>query len=489
MGTAFLVGAGPGEKDLITVKGLELVKNADVLIYDNLISDSLLDETKPSCIKIYVGKSSGHHSKKQSEINEILIDCTKKYHMVVRLKGGDPFVFGRGGEEVLALQAAGLRFKLIPGVTSAVAVPENVGIPVTHRLSSRSFHVITGHTADHHIDFSQYAALNGTLVFLMGLSGIETLTGQLMDGGMDGSTPAAVISRGFSPDERKIVGTLSDIAQKARKKKILPPSIIVIGETAAYDFTYRHHSLRLGTVGTDLFCSRLKSALNGYFADVTRLCKISLVINEAEKARLTAELENIFKYSWLVFASQNAVKLFFDIADEISFDRRRLSDVKFAVIGSATAAALKKYGYIADLVPESFTSLAVAEMLKDYITNGQKILSVRAVTGTDEMDKVFEKHHITCNKMTLYDSVGTLTYHTDIINSCNCIVFASASGVRRFFEELAHQKIVLNDHIDFICIGKVTADELTKHGISKHITADIHNVDGIIKELERRYEI
>ena len=129
------------------------------------------------------------------------------------------------------------------------------------------------------------------------------------------------------------------------------------------------------------------------------------------------------------------------------------------------------------------------EKLKDYITNGQKILSVRAITGTDEMDKVFETHHITCNKMTLYDSVGTLTYHTDIINSCNCIVFASASGVRRFFEELAHQKIVLNDHIDFICIGKVTADELTKHGISKHITADIHNVDGIIKELERRYEI
>lgn len=490
MGTAFLVGAGPGDKDLITVKGLELVRSADVLIYDNLISDSLLDETKSSCQKIYVGKSSGHHSKKQSEINDILVDCTKKYPVVVRLKGGDPFVFGRGGEEVQALKTAGLRFKVVPGVTSAVSVPENVGIPVTHRRSARSFHVITGHTADNDVDFSKYAKLDGTLVFLMGLSAIETLTAQLISGGMDRLTPAAVISRGFSPDERKIVGTLSDIAQKARNEKILPPSIIVVGETAEYNFIDNTRPLRLGAVGTDKFCSRLKSALNEYFVNFTRLCKISLAVDESEKARLTAELSNIAEYSWLVFASQNAVKMFFEIADEANFDRRRLSHIKFAVIGSATAAALKKYGYIADIIPESFTSLALAEKLKDTADSRKmKILSIRAITGTDEMDKVFEQNHISCNKITLYDSAGKLTYHTDIINSCDCIVFASASGVRSFFKELDKNNITLCRDIDFICIGKVTADELTRHGIDSRITADIHSVDGIIQALNRRYHI
>lgn len=240
MAKVYLIGAGPGDSDLITLRGKRIIEKADCIIYDSLISDEILDFAKKDAEKIYVGKRMGKHSAKQDEINEILIDAAQKYHTVVRLKGGDPFVFGRGGEEVRALIAHGISFELIPGITSAVAVPELAGIPVTDRGVARSFHVFTGHTKDSAndlpFDFNTLTKLNGTLIFLMGLHNLGVIVNGLISGGMSEATPCAVISDGACAFTKTVRGTLSDIEEKVKKYQISSPAIIVIGETAGYVF-------------------------------------------------------------------------------------------------------------------------------------------------------------------------------------------------------------------------------------------------------------
>ena len=238
-GVVWLVGAGCGSADLITVRGLKLIRVCDALVYDDLIDEALLDEAPAQAKRIYMGKRSGHHSALQEEICAELIDLARQGNMVVRLKGGDPYLFGRGGEEMLALKAAGIECHEVPGIPSAIGIPAEAGIPVTHRGKSRSLHIITGHTSDTEdglpADFDHLAGIDGTLVFLMGLAQLEKISQRLMAAGKPGDTPAAVLSGGNSKNPARVRGTLSDIAIKAREAQVKAPAIILVGGVAEMD--------------------------------------------------------------------------------------------------------------------------------------------------------------------------------------------------------------------------------------------------------------
>lgn len=241
IGTVYLVGAGCGQADLITVRGLRLLQNCGAIVYDDLIAPELLDEAPANADRVYMGKREGRHSASQESICAKLVELAREGKDVVRLKGGDPFVFGRGGEEALALQAAGVPFEVVPGITSPIAIPALAGIPVTHRVLSRSFHVVTAHTADTPDGLPEYfdrlAALPGTLVFLMGLSRLEMIAQRLVEAGKAPETPAAVVSGGNAPHPTTVRGTLADIAAKTRAAGVQPPAVIVVGDVAALKLT------------------------------------------------------------------------------------------------------------------------------------------------------------------------------------------------------------------------------------------------------------
>lgn len=367
MGKVVLVGAGPGDAALITVKGMEKIKECDVIIYDRLISEELLKYARKDCIMVDVGKKPGAHTMKQEQINHILVKYGKEYERVVRLKGGDSFVFGRGGEEIAALVEAGIDFELVPGVTSAVAVPEMAGIPVTHRGVARSFHVITGHTMDgkalSNEEFAVYAQLQGTLVFLMGLGSLENIADRLIESGKSAATPVAVIANGTTDREIKLTGTLQDISAKVREREVKSPAIIVVGETAAYSMTpdsIRRRKLPvIGTVGTVDTAGNFRENIDESLVQ----CK-SMIEMQAVETEGVRELEKCMEkgsYDWILFTSRQAVKMFFNIWNEKGRDVRGLAAYRFGAVGKGTAEALRNYGIISDFTAGQSDSSGMAE--------------------------------------------------------------------------------------------------------------------------------
>lgn len=267
-GRVIIAGAGCGDYDLITMRGYGALKSCDVVIYDSLIDSRLLDFCKDGAERICVGKRAGRHSSTQEEINALLVEKAAEGGVVLRLKGGDPFVFGRGGEEITALKAAGIPYSLIPGVTSSVAVPELAGIPVSHRGLSRSFHVITGHTANDLLPehFESYAKCGGTLIFLMGLRNLPEIAGRLIENGMGEKTPAAVISKGATPEQRAVKGCLGDIAEKVKREDLPAPAVIIVGETAGLDLSPTYlpplYGVSVAVTATKGLSRRLIKSLN-----------------------------------------------------------------------------------------------------------------------------------------------------------------------------------------------------------------------------------
>lgn len=492
MGTVFLVGAGPGDPKLITLRGIELLKTCDVVIYDRLSSYQLLKYLKDGCEKIYVGKKAGHHSKKQDEINKIIVENARKYEKVVRLKGGDPFVFGRGGEEIEELQKNKIEFEVISGVTSAVSVPESVGIPVTHRGVSQSFHVITGHTKSSENtltdNYDVLAKLDGTLVFLMGLSNLNQITDKLIQSGKDEKTPVAVISNGTMNNEKSVRGNLSDIVSKVNDEHITSPAIIVVGNAANLNFTSKNtkplSNVKFGITGTKVMHEKLETGLYNLGAKVYSVCDMN--IEETQFIHeLEAELQSINKYQWIIFTSQNGIKIFFDKMEKCKVDRRKLGQVKFAVLGSGTKQALQEYGYFADFIPSKYTTKNLAEEFSEVILENERILIPRASRGSKEITAVFNDKGIKYKEISIYDVKGKLTENKEYICEMDCLIFASASGVNAFFEEIHKNNIELSPNIRIACIGEVTVDAVKQNNINVDIIARVSNTDGLIDEIEK----
>ena len=489
MGKVYLVGAGPGDAGLITQKGLEQLKSCDVVVYDRLVSEELLEEVRLDCKKIYVGKEAGKHYKKQEEINEILVKCAKTYQRVVRLKGGDPFVFGRGGEEIEALCKEHIPYEIIPGVTSAIAVPECAGIPVTHRGIARSFHVITGHTKNSigspAYDYETLGKLEGTLVFLMGISNLGEIVQQLIRAGKSADTPTAVISEGTTLMQKTIRATLGTIEEKVKVNRLQSPAVIVIGETSAYEYLYPAlERKRVGIIATKPLRKKLESGLEELGMQPVSLCKME-VIPTKQMQELDRELKRLNHYQWILFTSQNAISLFFQEMKSLQIDIRILGKLKFAVLGSGTAKKLSEYGIRADFIPSAYTISVCAKEFAQVVKEGEKVLIPRAVQGSKELTKYLQQKQIDFFELAIYDVIGKMSKQIKDLEQLDFLVFVSASGVTAFFEEVKERKLTLPAKIKTACIGKITEKRLIEQYGKADIVATVNDVEGLLNGIKQ----
>ncbi|MBP0977348.1 MAG: uroporphyrinogen-III C-methyltransferase [Oscillospiraceae bacterium] len=478
-GKVYIIGAGCGAADLITVRGLEYLRKADTVVYDALIDSRLLSYASDGTELICAGKRAGSHSASQDEINEILVKKALEGHTVARLKGGDPFVFGRGGEEIAALNNAGIPFDIVPAVSSAIAVPELAGIPVTHRKTSRSFHVITGHTAGEEKDYSVYALTKGTLVFLMGLNNIGKITSDLISGGKSPDTPAAVISDGAAPEQKVVRGNLGNIAEKSITEKCTAPAVIVIGETAAMDLspTLRLplENVTVTVTGTAGFCDKTEEKLRSLGASVNSIPH--LVLKEYDSVpSLDKAFGEIEKYGCIAFTGRHGAEIFLKRMKERHIDIRRLSSVKIAAIGKGTAEFLSGYGIFADIVPQVYTSAELALAIGESDLKNRRILALRAEKGSEELITLLTGKGFETDEVKLYDTCVNSDIIPESIET-DYIVFGSAAGINGFTESGS----VLSEKTKIVCIGSVTAG--TQKKFRNIITAEPYTVDGIINSI------
>jgi uroporphyrinogen III methyltransferase / synthase len=366
-GKVYLVGAGPGDIGLLTIKGLKCLRKADVVVYDFHLNAQVLNYVNHNAEVIYAGKRGGHHTLTQDEINTILVRKAKEGKIICRLKGGDPFIFGRGGEEAEALSKEGIAFEVVPGVSSAVAAPAYAGIPLTHRLFSSSFAVIPGYEdatkKESTIDWSKLATGVGTLVFLMAVKNVDMITQKLIEHGRPPETPVAVIRWGTRPDQRTIVGTLESIPAVVREKHIKPPAVMIVGEVVKLRETLKWYEKK------PLFGYRIlvtREHMEGFErleelgAEILEFPTIEIISPENYED-IDASIEHITSYNWFIFSSRNGVKYFFRRFFEKNKDIRELKGIKICAIGTKTAQEVKKYGLNIDLIPDEFRAEGLIE--------------------------------------------------------------------------------------------------------------------------------
>lgn len=470
-GKVWLVGAGPSDPGLFTLKGKAVLEQAEVVVYDKLVGDGVLAMMPKEAELIDVGKIAGNHPVPQSEINEILLKQALCGKRVVRLKGGDPFVFGRGGEELELLTAHHIPFEVVPGITSAVAVPAYNGIPVTHRSFTSSFHVITGHTKsaeEADVDYPALVKLNGTLIFLMGVGAMGKICKGLMDAGMDADMPAAVLERGTTAHQRRVVSTVANLVEDARKAEIKTPAIIIVGKVCSLsaDFAWAEKrplgKRKIAITRPRDRASRLAEQLKLAGAEVVLLPAIRTEAI-ADNKMLEQALAKIESYRWIAFTSPAGVKVFFETLKRMQMDIRMLNGLKVAAIGSGTADALWDKGIRTDLLPAVYHGGALGKLLAERVKADEKILLPRAAAGTAEVVKPLAEAGLLFDDIPIYDTLpeeGNSPVSYD--ESVDAVAFTSASTVRAF---AAANKNVEFSKVKAVCIGEQTASAAAEYGM------------------------
>lgn len=477
-GKVWLAGAGPGDAGLLTVKAAQLIESADVIVYDALISAELLSRIPKDTETIYVGKHSGNHPVPQHEINQILVREAKKGKKVLRLKGGDPFVFGRGGEELETLISEQIPFEVVPGITSSVAVPAYAGIPVTHRDYTSSFHVITGHARKDgtlSIDFDSLVRLNGTLVFLMSVSSMEKILKGLTDAGMDPDMPAAVLERGTTARQRRVTATVGTLKAESDRAGIRTPAIIVVGKVCALsDKLHWAEDRPLG--GRQFLLTRPRqnmSSLAGRLRDLgAQVIEMPAIHTEeiCPNESLKAALERFRQHGegkWLVFTSPIGVNVFFDTLKEMKMDLRSVlggtGKVRIGAIGSATADALCGYGLIPDAVPGTYNAGELGKELAEMSEPGEYVLIARAEKGSPDLIPPLIDKGLLVDDIPLYRTVYEINplLKEEVMRmlqngEIDAVTFTSASTVRGFVRAMGENGIDYGS-ICAVCIGEQTA--------------------------------
>ena len=477
MGSVILVGAGPGDPGLLTQKGRQAIENAQVVVYDRLVSPAILSLIPRDAEKINVGKESSNHLVPQEEINRILLRKAQEDKRVVRLKGGDPFLFGRGGEELELLEAAGIPFQVVPGVTSALSVPAYAGIPVTHRDFCSSVHIITGHAragAELHIDFEALRRTGGTLVFLMSVSSLPRICRGLLDAGMAPDMPAAVIEKGTCPGQRKLISTLEKLPSEAEKAGVKSPAIIVVGKVCSLSNRFDWFDC-LSLKGKTVVVTRpedrsgtLTQRLRELGAEVVDYPCIRTVARE-ENPELEEAMENLSRYRCLVFTSPAGPEIFFRRLRAAGRDARALSGLTLAAIGPKTAKALEKHGVTADLVPETYDSDHLAKALE--AVEGP-VLLCRASRGSTALPEMLERKGIPFADVPVYDTVYAAPAPQKVdalLGETLLVTFTSASTVRGFVESLPGRDL---KNVIGCCIGKQTEAEAKKYGLATVVSQE-----------------
>ena len=488
-GKVYLVGAGPGDTGLITMKGIEALKEADVVVYDHLASPSLLNETKDAAEWIDAGKFAGNHRMKQSEIEQLLIEKAMAGHVVARLKGGDPFIFGRGGEEALALTAAGIDYEVIPGVSSVYSAPAYAGIPITHRGKASSFHVITGHEdpakGESSLDYDILAREEGTLVFLMGLSRLRQISEQLIEKGKDARSPAAVIASGTTARQRCVTADLSRIAETAEEASIQPPAILVVGDVVnlkeAVDWQQPGplSGRKILVTATEIIARPLAEHIRRLGGEPVVMSLIG--VKGQEMSSIKAVLISPGK-RWFVFTSRNGVRFFFEQMKKEQVDIRSLGDSRIAVMGAGTRKELENWGCYADLVPEQSCSESLAKALCAHAEPDEAICLFRAEEASDVLTKRLREKQ--------YRVVDIPTYRTEImwkkrellremLEDVDAVTFCSASAVSAFVQMTEEHDLAAKT----ICIGPVTAQAAKKTGLHIDKVAEQYDLEGLTEAL------
>ncbi len=474
-GKVTLVGAGPGDPGLLTVKGRQALERAEVVIYDRLVSPAVLEMIPAAARRIDVGKEAGRHPVPQAQINAILLEEALAGHRVVRLKGGDPFVFGRGGEELETLARAGLDFEEVPGVTSAVAAAAYGGIPVTHRDYASSLHIVTGHAREGSIpdiDFEALVRTRGTLVFLMGVTALSAIVRGLLAAGMDPDTPAAMVERGTLPGQRRCNAALRALPERAAAMGICSPALIVVGDVCSLADELCWFE-RLPLHGKRVLVTRPK-ARAGTLSDRLRdmgaeVVEFPCIRTEAISPcpAMEAALGQLAEYEWLGFTSAAGVEAFWQCLRGLGRDARALRDVKLAVIGPATGEALEARGLMPDLMPEGYDAAHPGEALAKAAVG--KVLLLRAEEGSPALTDALAAAGIAYDDIpvyrTIYDNPRSAQLRKELeAGRFDFVTFTSASTVKGFVSAVGGDA----DFSKFVglCIGAQTAGEAEKHHIS-----------------------
>ncbi len=473
----YLVGAGAGNAGLMTLAGLDRIKSADVIIFDNLINLSLLNYAPDDCELVYAGKISGNHHLAQEATNALMVKYAREGKTVVRLKGGDPTVFGRGGEEARYLRENGVPFELTAGVSSCFAAAEYAGIPVTRRNAASSFHVITGHEKNEHIDYSVLAKEEGTLVFLMGLKNLPQITRKLLQNGKNPQTPAAVVSNGTLKNQRCVTGTLSDIAEKAAG---LPfPAVIIVGDVVGEKVEWfspagRLCGIKIVSTATRAVSADFKAEIEKYGGELTEVSLIKITPVNYENFKKI----NLPDFTHIVFTSANGVNIFFDYLRRSKTDIRVLSNAKFAVIGARTARALSERGFYADLIPDKYDSESLSELLKTNIAPSGNVLLARAETAAERIPKTLRENGIPYTELALYRAETNYRKAEAArlaVRDADYVILSSGSAAKAFVELAG-----ADTGARLVSIGARTTEIAEKRGLKIYKTAKNADAKSVI---------
>ena len=506
-GIVYLVGAGPGDPGLMTRRSLELIAGADAILYDRLIPANALEGAREGCELRYVGKAPGNAAMSQERINELLVELGGSGKQVVRLKGGDPFVFGRGGEEAAALHEAGVPFEIVPGVTAGVAAPAYAGIPVTNRGAAAAVAFVTGHEApgkqQSDIDWNGLAGFPGTLVFYMGVKNLPLIADALIAAGRDPAEPAAVVRNGTLPDQRTVTAPLADIAERVAAAGIGAPAITVVGpavglrDTLAWLERRPLHGKRVAVTRARAQASGLAAKLHELGADVVETPAIRIEPRPVE-GEILAAIDRLPDYALVCFTSTNGVRLFLSALATRGMDALALAAPTIAAIGPGTAAELTRQGVHADVVPERSVAESLVAALAGVPVEGQHVLVARGGEGREVLPDALRGRGAEVDTIGLYDTVvePLSQEQRDALANVDYVTFTSASSVRNLLTSL-DTDAAFASHIDgdpasnaeglsharLASIGPITSDAARALGLEVDVEAKSHDVDGLVEAL------
>jgi len=499
-GRVYIIGAGPGDPGLITLRGVECIAEAEVIVYDYLVAPEILSHARKDARLIYAGKQGGNHTLSQWQINDLLVAEAQGGAIVARLKGGDPFIFGRGGEEAEALREKGIPFEIVPGISSAVAVPAYAGIPLTHRSHTVSVAFVTGHEdptkGKSDLDWPALAGI-GTLVFLMGVKNLPSITGNLIGAGKDPSTPVALIRWGTTTRQQTLTGTLGDISERAEKSGFAPPSIFVVGTVVGLRETMNWFETRplfgKGIVITrpEKQAEELGRLLRLRGARVISFPVIEIAPPEDVSA-LDAAISVLDTYRWIIFTSANGVTFFFRRLRELGRDVRDLKGVKIATIGPATASAVEAMGITVDLVPDEFISEGVVRAFAGHDLQGARILLPRALEARDVIPEGLAAMGATVDVAVTYRTIAAERDSSELMKYMeegvvDVVAFTSPSTVHHFLGIMG-DGFKLPVGVKVATIGPVTEAAAVKAGLPVHIRQERYTIPELVDAIVHSFE-
>jgi uroporphyrinogen III methyltransferase/synthase len=500
VGKVYLIGAGPGDPGLITVKGLRRLQEAQVVVYDRLVDRRVLHKADKEAELVFVGKGPGERVMEQEEINRYLVDKVLEGRVVARLKGGDPFVFGRGGEEAQALALAGVPFEVVPGVSSAIAAPAYAGIPLTHRGMASSFTVVSGSEdpskADSAVCWDVLARGGGTLVVLMGWAALDNITGTLISEGMAPSTPAALIRWGTEPCQRTVTGTLENIVPRGREAGLTSPVVAVIGQVVDLRHQVRWFDTRplfgkrVLVTRSRVQASALSEMLAEEGAEPVEVAAIEFSPVD-DYSRLDDAIRSLHSYDWVVFTSVNGVEAFFDRLRSMKRDSRAFGRAKVGAIGPATAAALSQHGIEADFMPPQYMSESLVQHMDRLEIKGARVLLPRADIARDELGEGLARLGAQVEPLTVYRTIMPDESREKALGllkggDVDLVTFTSSSTVLNLLKLLDGDGSLFGE-VQVACIGPITARTAREAGLRVDIVAQEHTIPGLVRALKEHF--